>query len=92
MQTYVSAMTEIMWDILEAIGTQGFSESNDILNWMEKNKTKYGKTNILNSITTLRKMSILSADSISTGYRRFQIFKLSQKGEDMFKIYFKKNL
>ena len=91
MQTYVSAMTEIMWDILEAIGTQGFSESNDILNWMEKNKTKYGKTNILNSITTLRKMSILSAESISTGYRRFQIFKLSQKGEDMFKIYFKKD-
>ena len=91
MDAYISAMTDIMWDIMEAIGTQGFAKSNDILNWIDnKSPNKYAKSNVLNSLTTLKKMNILTAENISTGYRRFQIFKFSQKGEEMFRAYFKK--
>lgn len=91
MDAYISAMTDIMWDIMEAIGTQGFAKSNDILNWIDnKSPNKYAKSNILNSLTTLKKMNILTAENVSTGYRRFQIFKFSQKGEEMFRAYFKK--
>lgn len=90
LDSYISAMTDIMWDILEAIGTQGYSKSNDILFWIEKNKVQYGKSNVFNSLTTLRKMGILNNESVSTGYRRFYIFKLSLKGEKMFESYFKK--
>jgi len=87
---YMSAMTDIMWDIMEAIGTEGFAKSNDILNWIDnKSPNKYAKSNVLNSLTTLKKMNIVTADNVSTGYRRFQIFKFSQKGEEMFKAYFK---
>jgi hypothetical protein len=88
---YISAMTDIMWDIMEAIGTEGFAKSNDILNWIDnKSPNKYAKSNVLNSLTTLKKMNIVTADNVSTGYRRFQIFKFSQKGEEMFKAYFKR--
>lgn len=91
MDAYISAMTDIMWDIMEAIGTQGFAKSNDILNWIDnKLPNKYAKSNVLNSLTTLKKMNILTAENVSTGYRRFQIFKFSQKGEEMFRAYFKK--
>lgn len=91
MDAYISAMTDIMWDIMEAIGTQGFAKSNDILNWIDnKSPNKYAKSNVLNSLTTLKKMNILTAENVSTGYRRFQIFKFSQKGEEMFRAYFKK--
>lgn len=86
---YMSAMTDIMWEILEAIGTEGFAKSNDILNWIDnKSPNKYAKSNVLNSLTTLKKMNIVTADNVSTGYRRFQIFKFSQKGEEMFKAKF----
>lgn len=88
---YISAMTDIMWDIMEAIGTEGYAKSNDILNWIDnKSPNKYAKSNVLNSLTTLKKMNIITAENVSTGYRRFQIFKFSQKGEEMFKAYFKK--
>lgn len=88
---YISAMTDIMWDIMEAIGTEGYAKSNDILNWIDnKSPNKYAKSNVLNSLTTLKKMNILTAENVSTGYRRFQIFKFSQKGEEMFRAYFKK--
>lgn len=89
--TYMSAMTDIMWDIMEAIGTEGFAKSNDIVNWIEKKSpNKYAKSNILNSLTTLKKMNILTAENVSTGYRRFQIFRFSPKGEEMFRAYFKR--
>lgn len=88
---YMSSMTDIMWDIMEAIGTEGYAKSNDILNWLDNHyPTKYAKSNVLNSLTTMKKMNIVTADNVSTGYRRFQIFKFSQKGEQMFKAKFNK--
>lgn len=88
---YMSAMTDIMWDILEAMGTEGCAKSNDILNWIDnQSANKYAKSNVLNSLTTLKKMNILKADNVSTGYRRFQIFQFTQKGAEMFKAKFNK--
>lgn len=89
LDAYMSTMTDVMWDILEAIGTEGYAKSNDILDWINKKRPqKYTKSNVLNSLTTLKKMNILKADNVSTGYRRFQIFQFTQKGEEMFKAKF----
>ncbi|MFW6046374.1 MAG: hypothetical protein ACOCP4_01095 [Candidatus Woesearchaeota archaeon] len=88
METYMSSMTEIMWDIVYAIGFFGYAESNEILSWMEKENKNYNKSNVLNSLTSLDKMNILSAQNISTGYRRFNIYQLTQKGDEMYKAKF----
>lgn len=89
-EAYMSGMTDAMWEIVDAMGTKGFAVSNDIIDYLEKQGSKWNKSNILNSISMLKKMNVISADTISTGYRRFQIFKLSTKGIEMFKAYFKK--
>ncbi|QUH22032.1 hypothetical protein [Alkaliphilus sp. B6464] len=88
---YMSAMNDVMWDILESIGTEGFAKSTDITDFILDTLGKnYNKSNVLNSISTLKKMNILSSETISTGYRRFQLFKFTQKGLDMYRDYFKK--
>ena len=85
---YMAAMTQIMWDILSAIGTTGYSTSNDIINVINADGEKYTKSLVLNSIASLTKMNVLTSENISTGYRRFKIFKLSVKGETMYKSHF----
>lgn len=40
LDAYMSTMTDVMWDILEAIGTEGYAKSNDILDWINKNDRK----------------------------------------------------
>lgn len=89
---YMSAMTQIMWDIVETIGVTGLSTSNEILEHINSEKEKYTKSLVLNSISSLIKMNVLSSENISTGYRRFKIFKLSNKGETMFKAKFEKDI
>lgn len=90
--SYMDAMTEPMWDIVYAIGSQGFAKSNDIVDYINKDGEKHTKSAILTSITSLRKMSVLTNDTISTGYRRFQVYKLSTKGEAMYKSKYGKDI
>lgn len=87
---YMSTMTNVMWDTLEAIGKEGLAESNDILDWInEKYPNKYNKSSVFNSLTVLKRMNIIKASNISTGCRRFQIFEMTPKGEEIFKAKFK---
>lgn len=88
--SYIDAMTPIMWDVLEVIGTYGYSTSNDILDEINKEYEKYKKGLVLNTIASLTKMNILSSDQISTGFKRFKILKISNKGQTMYKIKFNK--
>lgn len=88
--SYMDAMTPIMWDILETIGLYGYSTSNDILDEINKENEKYKKGLVLNAISSLTKMNILIAEQISTGFKRFKILKMSNKGETMFKNKFNK--
>lgn len=87
---YMSTMTNVMWVALEAIGKEGLAESNDILDWInEKYPNKYNKSSVFNSLTVLKRMNIIKASNISTGCRRFQIFEMTPKGEEIFKAKFK---
>ena len=88
--TYMSSMTEVMWDILEAIGKSGVAKSNEISDYVfDILKRNYNRSNVQNSLGTLKKMNILSAEQVSTGFKRFQIFKFTQKGLEMYRSYFK---
>lgn len=86
--SYMAAMTQIMWDIVEVIGKTGLSISNDIIDLINKDEEKYTKSLTLNNITSLAKMNVLTTQEISTGFRRFKIYKLSNKGETMFRAKF----
>lgn len=85
---YMASMTPLMWDIVELIGKEGFAKSNDILDKINSGQNKVTKSNVLNSLSSLAKMTVLTVETVSTGYRRFNIYKLSNKGNIMFKKQF----
>lgn len=88
--SYMDAMTPIMWDVLEVMGVYGYSTSNDILDEINKDGEKYKKGLVLNTIASLTKMNVISAEQISTGFKRFKILKMTNKGFTMFKAQFNK--
>lgn len=87
---YMSSMTDVMWDILEAVGKTGAAKSTDITDYVFNTLNReYNKSNVQNSLATLKKMNVLSAEAIAVGAKRFQLFKFTQKGLEMFRAYFK---
>lgn len=89
---YMESMTPLMWDILEVIGSTGCSTSNDIIDNLSKKNKDYEnskiKSSILNAISSLVKMAMLTQQSVSTGFKRFNISKLSNKGEIIYQKHF----
>lgn len=87
---YMTSMTEVMWDILESMGKVGVAKSNEITDYVfDVLKKTYNRSNVQNSLATLKKMNIISAEQISTGVKRYQLFKFTQKGLEMYRSYFK---
>lgn len=83
--SYKAVMTETMWDIVKAIGEKGFSKSNDIIDYIMDIKPSTKKSSISPNLTTLKKMNVLNVETVSTGYRRFNLYKLTSKGITMYK-------
>ena len=89
MNTMVSGLTAPDWVIIEAIGSAGFSESTDILNWVysefssEYDSSK--RSRLLGSLTNLLKLHILDATDVSVSSKSFKVYKLSNIGLEIFR-------
>jgi len=84
---YAEKIEPSMWDILIAIGRDGYCESKDI------EDGKYGDSknrSVFNSnITSLVKMGLITREKISTGWRWAYIYALSETGKKIFMERFK---
>lgn len=87
-EAIVNTLSSPDWLIIEAIGSQGFSESTDICNWIYKEYPAYeGKRSVLlQSLSNLNKSQVLESQEISTGIRRtLRIYKLTNAGIEIYK-------
>lgn len=86
----VKNMTEPMWDILEAIGVKGYSQTKDIQQYLRVTKD-YTATVINNALSGVKSANLLIEDKITNGaYRWFYTYELSEKGEEIFRYHFGK--
>lgn len=86
---YVNKMTDIMWDVMLAIGKEGLSESKDIKRVVMKKGTTESAFNT--ALTQLRKMNVIKQERINTGWRWFHSYELSEIGSRIFLEKYKKN-
>lgn len=86
---YMDKMSNVMWDIVYAIGGQGLSESKDIKRIVVNNEVTESAFNT--ALSQLRKMNIIDQERINTGWRWFHAYELSDIGSRIFIEKYKKN-
>lgn len=86
---YIAKISDIMWEVMQAIGEQGLSESKDIKRQVVKNNITESAFNT--ALAQLRKMGVIEQEKISTGWRWFHSYELSDIGSRIYLEKFKKN-
>jgi hypothetical protein len=85
---YIAEMTDVMWDIMMAIGRDRLSEVKDI------KKVIIGKgiteSAFNTALSQLRKMNIINQERINTGWRWFHAYELSEIGRRIYLEKFRK--
>jgi len=85
---YIAEMTDVMWDIMMAIGRDGFSEAKDIKKVIVSKGITESAFNT--ALSQLRKMNIVDQERINTGWRWFHAYELSEIGRRIYLEKFKK--
>lgn len=79
-------LSELMLDIMLAVGSKGLSVSKDILEYiLVERGGGFARSNILNTITILCRCEILSYDHIKIGRKNLNVYKLTSKGSNIYK-------
>lgn len=86
---YMSEMTDIMWNIMIAIGKEGLSEAKDIKKLIISGGISDSAFN--NALSQLRKMNIVDQERINTGWRWFHSYELSELGKRIYLEKYKNN-
>lgn len=86
---YMEKMNDIMWAVLVAIGEKGFSESKDVKRTVIQGDITESAFNT--ALSQLRKMNIIDQEKISTGWRWFYAYELTDVGRRIFLEKYKKN-
>lgn len=88
LQNYMDNMSEAMWIIMYAIGGEGLSEAKAIKERVIRPNLTEAAVNT--AITQLRKMNLIVQEKITTGWRWFYAYELSDIGERLFETKFEK--
>jgi len=86
---YMNNMTDIMWNIVIAIGKDGMSESKDLKKSVVRDNITESAFNT--ALAQLRKMGIVEQERINTGWRWFYVHELSDLGSRLYVEKFKQN-
>lgn len=93
-EAIINTLSAPDWLVIEAIGSQGFSESSDILTWIYQEYPEYnGKRSVLlQSLSNLNKSQVLESQDTSTGIRRtLKVYRLSNAGVQIYKTKYNDN-
>lgn len=86
---YMNKMTDVMWDIMLAIGKEGLSEAKDIRKMVVNKGASESAFNV--ALSQLRKMNIVDQERINTGWRWFHAYELSEIGRRIYLEKYKNN-
>lgn len=86
---YMEKMSDLMWGILQAIGGNGVSESKEVKKLVLQGDVTESAFNT--ALSQLRKMNIVDQEKISTGWRWFYAYELTDIGQRIFLEKFKQN-
>ena len=86
---YMNKMTDVMWDIMLAIGKEGLSEAKDIRKMVVNKGVSESAFNV--ALSQLRKMNIVDQERINTGWRWFHAYELSEIGRRIYLEKYKNN-
>lgn len=86
-ETIINTLTKTDIAVIETLGKKGFSESTDIVNYLqEESENKISRSAVMSSLTTLSQCQIIQTENIATGLRsQLSIYKLSNIGMQVFK-------
>lgn len=91
-QTIRSAMTPLMWSILQVVGDTGLTELPEICAELAKRSgKKVGNSTIYNAQGSLLSAGLITAEKISAGGRWFLGIELTALGEQLYVEQFKKS-
>ncbi len=86
---YMNRMSNVMWDIMVAIGEKGLSEAKDIKKMVAGKDITESAINT--ALSQLRKMNIVTQERINTGWRWFHAYELSEIGKRIYLEKYKNN-
>lgn len=81
----IKNMSDVAWAVIEAIGVKGYSEKNDIIQYIKSKIQDVSDASIDNALMELKTTNAIDRERISTGWRSFYVYELTDTGVRIFK-------